>query len=57
VGLLTHVDEGTSGTCPRAAVVILADVELIFTALLVIMAIAVLWFAGYVIYRLYSDQR
>jgi hypothetical protein len=32
-------------------------VELIFTALLVVMAIAVLWFAGYVVYRLYSDQR
>jgi hypothetical protein len=32
-------------------------VELIFTSLLVIMAIATLWFAGYVVYRLYSDQR
>jgi hypothetical protein len=51
------VGVGTSGTCPHAPVVILTDVELIFTALLVIMAIAVLWFAGYVIYRLYSDQR
>jgi hypothetical protein len=37
--------------------VILLSVELIFTALLVVMAIAVLWFAGYVVYRLYSDQR
>jgi hypothetical protein len=51
------VREGTSGTCPPIPVVILTGVELIFTALLVIMAIAVLWFAGYVIYRLYSDQR
>jgi hypothetical protein len=49
--------EGTSGTCPPRALVILFSVELIFTALLVIMAIAVLWFAGYVVYRLYSDQR
>jgi hypothetical protein len=32
-------------------------VELIFTSLLVIVALAVLWFSGYVIYRLYSDQR
>jgi hypothetical protein len=39
------------------ALVILLGVELIFTSLLVIMALAVLWFAGYVIYRLYSDQR
>jgi hypothetical protein len=36
---------------------ILFCVELFFTALLVIMGVAVLWFAGYVVYRLYSDQR
>lgn len=28
-----------------------------FTTLLVIVGIAVLWFACYVVYRLYSDQR
>ena len=44
-------------TCPAGPLVILLGVELIFTSLLVIMAVAVLWFAGYVIYRLYSDQR
>jgi hypothetical protein len=32
-------------------------VELIFTALLVIIALATVWFTGYVFYRLYSDQR
>lgn len=32
-------------------------VHLIFTSLLVIVAIAVLWFSAYVVYRLYSDQR
>lgn len=42
---------------PSYLVVILTGVELIFTAPLVIMAVAVLWFAGYVVYRLYSDQR
>ncbi|MCE7005401.1 hypothetical protein LWC34_21590 [Kibdelosporangium philippinense] len=39
------------------AAVILSAVELIFTSLLVIMALATLWFAGYVVYRLYSDNR
>lgn len=42
---------------PAHTLVKLTVVELIFTSLLVIMAVAVLWFAGYVIYRLYSDQR
>jgi hypothetical protein len=32
-------------------------VEHIFTGLLVLVTIAVMWFAGYVVYRLYSDQR
>jgi hypothetical protein len=32
-------------------------VETLFTTLLVIVAVAVLWFAFYVVYRLYSDQR
>jgi hypothetical protein len=42
---------------PSGATRYSGTVELIFTSLLVIMAVAVLWFAGYVIYRLYSDQR
>lgn len=36
---------------------ILSTVEHIFTGLLVLVTIAVTWFAGYVVYRLYSDQR
>ena len=36
---------------------ILPSVEHIFTGLLVLVTIAVMWFAGYVVYRLYSDQR
>jgi hypothetical protein len=32
-------------------------VEILFTTLLVIAAIAVLWFAFYVVYRLYADHR
>jgi hypothetical protein len=36
---------------------ILSTVEHIFTGLLVLVTIAVMWFAGYVVYRLYSDQR
>ncbi|MBB2933092.1 flagellar biogenesis protein FliO [Amycolatopsis bartoniae] len=31
--------------------------EILFTTLMVIMAIAVVWFTVYVIYRLYADQR
>ena len=48
---------GHVGTCPPEPLVILDRVELFFTSLLVVMALAVLWFAGYVVYRLYSDQR
>ena len=36
---------------------ILYAVEHIFTGLLVLVTIAVMWFAAYVVYRLYSDQR
>ncbi|EID54515.1 hypothetical protein SacxiDRAFT_2285 [Saccharomonospora xinjiangensis XJ-54] len=32
-------------------------VEIIFTTLLVLAAVATVWFSGYVVYRLYSDQR
>lgn len=49
--------EGHVTACASTALVILLGVELFFTSLLVVMAIAVLWFAGYVVYRLYSDQR
>ncbi|QWF80893.1 hypothetical protein HUW46_04318 [Amycolatopsis sp. CA-230715] len=31
--------------------------EILFTTLLVLAGIAVVWFAVYVVYRLYSDQR
>lgn len=33
------------------------SVEIVFTTLLTIALLAVLWFSGYVVYRLYSDQR
>jgi hypothetical protein len=36
---------------------ILDSVELFFTALLVLIGVLTTWFAGYVVYRLYSDQR
>jgi hypothetical protein len=32
-------------------------VETLFTTLLVIAGVAILWFAFYVVYRLYADQR
>jgi hypothetical protein len=32
-------------------------VETLFTTLLVIAGVAIAWFAVYVVYRLYSDQR
>lgn len=31
--------------------------ELIFTGLIVTVAVAVVWFAGYVVYRLYTGPR
>ncbi|RKT71846.1 hypothetical protein DFJ66_5142 [Saccharothrix variisporea] len=31
--------------------------EHFFTGLLVFVSLLVVWFAGYVVYRLYSDQR
>jgi len=31
--------------------------ELIFTGLIVAVAVAVSWFAGYVVYKLYTGQR
>ncbi|AIJ27006.1 hypothetical protein AMETH_6914 [Amycolatopsis methanolica 239] len=36
---------------------ILLDVEILFTTLLVLAGIAILWFTVYVVYRLYADQR
>jgi hypothetical protein len=32
-------------------------VELFFTGLLVVVGIAIAWFAAYVVYRLFNDQR
>jgi hypothetical protein len=32
-------------------------VEIFFSALMVLIAVAVLWFSVYVVYRLYSDKR
>jgi hypothetical protein len=32
-------------------------VEHFFTALLVLVTLLVVWFSGYVVYRLFSDQR
>jgi len=31
--------------------------EIIFTGLIVVVAAAVAWFAGYVVYKLYTGQR
>jgi hypothetical protein len=35
----------------------LADVEIFYTGLLILVALAVVWFAGYVIYRLLHEDR
>jgi hypothetical protein len=51
-GVLHHHDPARHPTRD-----ILPTVEHIFTGLLVLVTIAVMWFAGYVVYRLYSDQR
>ncbi|SFA74928.1 hypothetical protein SAMN05216266_101207 [Amycolatopsis marina] len=32
-------------------------VEILFTTLLLLAILGVTWFGGYVVYRLYSDQR
>jgi hypothetical protein len=39
------------------AQVILLDVEYFFSGLLVLMTVVITWFAGYVVYRLYTDER
>jgi hypothetical protein len=33
------------------------SVEILFTTLLILVGLAVTWFAVYVVYRLYADQR
>jgi hypothetical protein len=33
------------------------SVDILFTTLLIIAGIAITWFAVYVVYRLYADQR
>ena len=35
----------------------LTDVEIFYTGLLILVALAVVWFAGYVIYRLLHEDR
>lgn len=35
----------------------LVDVEILFTTLLVLAGLAITWFAAYVVYRLYANQR
>ncbi|GAB3485756.1 hypothetical protein GCM10027521_27500 [Amycolatopsis cihanbeyliensis] len=41
----------------RSEGAILQRVEIVFTTLLVLAILGVTWFGGYVVYRLYSDQR
>lgn len=41
----------------QAGRAILRDVEILFTSLLVLAGLVITWFAVYVVYRLYSDQR
>lgn len=43
--------------CWFAARAILRNVEILFTTLLILALVAVTWFAMYVVYRLYSNQR
>lgn len=40
-----------------ARATILRSVEIFFTSLLVFMGLLTTWFAGYVLYRIYADQR
>ncbi|MEU0467473.1 hypothetical protein ABZ215_26020, partial [Amycolatopsis sp. NPDC006131] len=49
-----HAGAGRANPLPAA---ILLDVEILFTTLLVLAGIAILWFTVYVVYRLYADQR
>lgn len=46
----------TTGPADPRRVTRMPDVEALFTTLLVIVAIAIVWFAVYVIYRLYADS-
>lgn len=43
--------------CARVTSSYPAGVEILFTTLLVIAAVAILWFTVYVVYRLYADHR
>jgi hypothetical protein len=42
---------------PEWGTVKLRDVEILFTTLLVLAGVAITWFAVYVVYRLYADER
>lgn len=47
---------GPRRVCAPARVILLR-VEILFTTLLALASVAVLWFACYVVYRLYTNQR
>jgi hypothetical protein len=51
------VSEATPARCARGRGVIVLPVEILFTTLLLLAILGVTWFGGYVVYRLYSDQR
>ena len=46
-----------AGGLSGAAAAKLRGVEIFFTSLLVIVGLVTAWFAVYVVYRLYADQR
>lgn len=48
---------GSPQTDPRIDTMSIHALELIFTGLIVAVAVAVAWFAGYVVYKLYTGQR
>lgn len=47
----------TPDRCARKQGTIVLAVEILFTTLLLLAILGVTWFGGYVVYRLYSDQR
>ncbi len=43
-------------TAPRSRLVAVDPLEIAFSTLLVLMSLVIVWFAGYVVYKLYKGQ-
>ncbi|EHR63764.1 hypothetical protein SaccyDRAFT_4969 [Saccharomonospora cyanea NA-134] len=53
--MLCQASQG-SDRCRRGSAGYPSPVEFIFTALMVLVVVASVWFSAYVVYRLYSDN-